>query len=114
MSPSARAAWSRSTTTATQLHAHVNELTELHEAAFPEPWQVTDAPADYLERQLKGIVGFRITIEALEGKKKLSQNRSEADRDERRRCRCRRRKIRTRMTVGVDDAGRQQELSLSV
>ncbi len=63
-----------------QLHAHVKELTDLHEAAFPEPWQVSDAPADYLERQLKGIVGFRITIDALEGKMKLSQNRSDADR----------------------------------
>ncbi len=28
----------------------------------------------------RGIVGFRFTIEALEGKMKLSQNRSEADR----------------------------------
>ena len=64
-----------------QLHAHVKELTELHEARFAEPWQVSDAPADYLERQLKGIVGFRITIDALEGKKKLSQNRDAADRD---------------------------------
>lgn len=63
------------------LLAHVTELTDLHEAAFPEPWKVTDAPADYLERQLKGIVGFRITIEALEGKKKLSQNRTAEDRD---------------------------------
>jgi transcriptional regulator len=63
------------------LLAHVTELTELHEAAFAEPWQVSDAPADYLERQLKGIVGFRIHIEALEGKKKLSQNRSAEDRD---------------------------------
>lgn len=63
------------------LLAHVTELTELHERAFPEPWQVSDAPADYLERQLKGIVGFRLTIEALEGKKKLSQNRDAADRE---------------------------------
>jgi transcriptional regulator len=63
------------------LLAHVKELTELHEGAFAEPWQVSDAPADYLERQLKGIVGFRIDIEALEGKKKLSQNRSAEDRD---------------------------------
>jgi len=63
-----------------QLHAHVKELTGLHEAAFAEPWQVSDAPVDYLERQLKGIVGFRITIDALEGKMKLSQNRSDADR----------------------------------
>lgn len=62
------------------LHAHVTELTDLREAAFPEPWKVTDAPADYMERQLKGIVGFRINIEALEGKKKLSQNRDIEDR----------------------------------
>jgi transcriptional regulator len=62
------------------LSAHVAELSARHEAAFPEPWQVSDAPADYMERQLKGIVGFRFDIEALEGKMKLSQNRSEADR----------------------------------
>ncbi|ARQ02155.1 FMN-binding negative transcriptional regulator [Pseudorhodoplanes sinuspersici] len=63
-----------------ELAAHVAELSNLHEAAFPEPWQINDAPPDYLERQLKGIVGFRFTIDALEGKMKLSQNRSEADR----------------------------------
>lgn len=62
------------------LHAHVGELSERHEAGFAEPWHVDDAPPDYMERQLKGIVGFRFTIEALEGKLKLSQNRSEADR----------------------------------
>lgn len=63
-----------------ELAAHVAELSNLHEAAFPEPWHVSDAPADYIERQLKGIVGFRLTIDTLEGKMKLSQNRSEADR----------------------------------
>ena len=63
-----------------ELAAHVAELSNLHEAAFPKPWHVSDAPPDYMERQLKGIVGFRFTIEALEGKMKLSQNRSEADR----------------------------------
>jgi transcriptional regulator len=62
------------------LMAHVAELSDRHEAAFPEPWQVADAPADYMEKQLRAIVGFRLSIEALEGKLKLSQNRSEADR----------------------------------
>jgi transcriptional regulator len=62
------------------LLAHVAELSNRHEAAFAEPWQVSDAPADYIEKQLRAIVGFRLTIEALEGKLKLSQNRSEADR----------------------------------
>lgn len=63
-----------------ELAAHVAELSNLHEAAFPKPWHISDAPADYIERQLKGIVGFRFTIDTLEGKMKLSQNRSEADR----------------------------------
>lgn len=62
------------------LLAHVAELSDRHEGAFPEPWHVSDAPADYMEKQLRAIVGFRFTIEALEGKLKLSQNRSEADR----------------------------------
>ena len=63
-----------------ELAAHVAELSNLHEAAFPQPWHVSDAPADYIDRQLRGIVGYRFTIDALEGKMKLSQNRSEADR----------------------------------
>ncbi|HWV53015.1 FMN-binding negative transcriptional regulator [Pseudorhodoplanes sp.] len=62
------------------LLAHVAELSDRHEAAFPEPWQVSDAPTDYMEKQLRAIVGFRFNIEALEGKLKLSQNRSGADR----------------------------------
>jgi transcriptional regulator len=62
------------------LAAHVAELSDRHEAAFPQPWRMSDAPADYMERQLKGIVGIRFNIEALEGKLKLSQNRNEADR----------------------------------
>ena len=62
------------------LLAHVAELSDRHEAGFPEPWQVSDAPADYMEKQLRAIVGFRFKIEALEGKLKLSQNRPEADR----------------------------------
>ena len=62
------------------LLAHVSELSALREAAFAEPWHVSDAPADYIEKQLHAIVGFRFTIEALEGKMKLSQNRSDADR----------------------------------
>ncbi|MGD9923988.1 MAG: FMN-binding negative transcriptional regulator, partial [Pseudorhodoplanes sp.] len=62
------------------LLAHVAELSSLNEAAFPEPWQVSDAPADYMERQLRAIIGLRFTIESLEGTMILSQNRSEADR----------------------------------
>lgn len=57
----------------------VTALTEKHETGRAEPWAVTDAPADYLAANLKGIVGFVLTVERLEGKYKLSQNKSAAD-----------------------------------
>jgi transcriptional regulator len=40
---------------------------------------VDDAPRDYLEAQLRAIVGVEIRLTGLEAKRKLSQNRSEAD-----------------------------------
>lgn len=57
----------------------VTGLTDKHEAGRAEPWAVTDAPADYIEKMLNGIVGFAIPIERLEGKRKLNQNRSAED-----------------------------------
>jgi transcriptional regulator len=61
------------------LRAHVTALSATHEAPRPEPWKVSDAPANYIDSLLRAIVGFELTIETLEGKYKLSQNRSEAD-----------------------------------
>lgn len=58
----------------------VTRLTGLHEGARTEPWQVSDAPADYIAAQLRGIVGLRMPITRIEAKKKMSQNRPEADR----------------------------------
>ena len=58
----------------------VTELTDTHEARETKPWKVTDAPADYVQAQLKGIVGIEIGIRAMVGKWKASQNRSAADR----------------------------------
>jgi transcriptional regulator len=63
------------------LHAHVSAATSAHEAPRPEPWKVSDAPQSYIDSLLRAIVGFELTIETLEGKYKLSQNRAEADRD---------------------------------
>jgi transcriptional regulator len=62
-----------------QLLAIVTGLTDKHESARAEPWAVSDAPADYIQSMLKGIVGFAIPIERLEGKRKLNQNRSAED-----------------------------------
>jgi transcriptional regulator len=57
----------------------VTGLTTHYEADRPHPWAVSDAPDDYIAAQLKGIVGVVLHITRLEGKAKLSQNRSAAD-----------------------------------
>jgi transcriptional regulator len=58
----------------------VTRLTVRHEAERAEPWAVSDAPADFVEGMLKGIVGFELPIARLEGKWKMSQNRPAQDR----------------------------------
>lgn len=62
------------------LHALVQRLTDTHEARRTQPWAVSDAPPEYIEQMLRAIVGIEIPVQRLEGKFKLSQNRSEADR----------------------------------
>jgi transcriptional regulator len=62
------------------LLTHLATLTSLHEAASPQPWKITDAPADYIAGQARGIIGIEFPIRTLEGKWKVSQNRSRADR----------------------------------
>ncbi|PWK39338.1 FMN-binding negative transcriptional regulator [Pseudomonas sp. OV226] len=57
----------------------VSALTDRHEASRAQPWKVADAPADYIDGMLKAIVGFALPIQRLEGKRKLSQNRSPED-----------------------------------
>jgi transcriptional regulator len=59
----------------------VTELTETHEQPRAHPWSVSDAPEKYVAGQLRAIVGIEVLIERVEGKAKLSQNRSEADQD---------------------------------
>jgi transcriptional regulator len=61
------------------LRRAVTLLTEEHESGRPAPWSVTDAPATYVEKQLRAIVGLELAVERVEGKRKLSQNRSEED-----------------------------------
>jgi transcriptional regulator len=57
----------------------VTRLTETHEADRAVPWQLSDAPADYVETMLKAIVGIEIPISKLVGKWKTSQNRAHED-----------------------------------
>jgi transcriptional regulator len=62
------------------LREAVTRLTDLHEQPREQPWGVGDAPATYVEKQLRAIVGVELAIESVEAKAKLSQNRSDEDR----------------------------------
>jgi transcriptional regulator len=61
------------------LQEHVTALTNRHEATQALPWAVSDAPQDYLHKQIGAIVGVEIPIQKLSGKWKMSQNRSMPD-----------------------------------
>jgi len=62
-----------------EIRAHQERLVATHEAGRSPSWDMAGQPPAYIEGMLKGIVGFEIPIARLEGKFKLSQNRSAAD-----------------------------------
>lgn len=64
----------------TWLMQHLHALTDKMERNQVEPWSLSDAPKDYLARQLKGIYGLELEIDEIVGKWKVSQNRNEQDR----------------------------------
>lgn len=63
-----------------RMRAMLERLVTKHEAHVSPPWRMTQA-GDYVDQQLDYIVAFEITIERLEGKFKLNQNRSRADQE---------------------------------
>lgn len=65
---------------ADRLLSIVTRLTDRFERPRARPWAVTDAPPAFIAAQLRGIVGLRLPIARLEGKRKLSQNRPAEDR----------------------------------
>jgi len=64
---------------AARLEAVVRDLSALHEEGREQPWAIGDAPRAYIDALLRGIVGVALTAERVEAKRKLSQNKSEAD-----------------------------------
>lgn len=56
------------------IRAQLTALTAHNEAAFAEPWAVSDAPADFVEKLIGAVVGFEMPIARLAGKWKTSQN----------------------------------------
>jgi transcriptional regulator len=61
------------------LRAHVGALSDHHEAGRPEPWSTDDAPSDFIDKLTRAIVGIEIELTDVVGKRKLSQNRQDAD-----------------------------------
>jgi transcriptional regulator len=57
---------------------HLHELTDASEKGAA-PWSVSDAPADYIQQLVNGIVGLELEIRRIEGKWKVSQNRNARD-----------------------------------
>jgi transcriptional regulator len=58
----------------------VEKLTERHESGRPLPWSTSDAPADFTEALLRGIVGIRLRVRDLSGAWKLDQKKRLVDR----------------------------------
>lgn len=62
------------------LREHVTRLSDRHEEHRADRWRVTDAPEDYIDKNLRAIVGIEVSVEQVDAKAKRSQNRSDADR----------------------------------
>jgi transcriptional regulator len=61
--------------------AYLAELVDVHEQRFSSPWSLASAAEDHVDELLPHIVAFTLEIEAIQGKRKLSQNKTAADRD---------------------------------
>ena len=59
----------------------VTRLTNRFEKDQPKPWSVDQAPTDYVEGQIRAIVGIELKLSRIEVSFKMSQNKSEADLD---------------------------------
>ena len=64
-----------------ELRGIVTRLTLRHESTQPRPWQVGDAPPEFIDTLLGAIIGLEVPVDAIQGKWKLSQNRPAADRE---------------------------------
>lgn len=58
----------------------VQSLTARHEAAVARPWDLSDAPAGFIDGLLRAVIGIEITVERVESRLKASQDEERADR----------------------------------
>ena len=68
------------TSDAAWLRDQIEALTRKKESDRAAPWAVGDAPEDFIEQQMRAIVGIEIEIFDIKGKWKVSQNRTAEDR----------------------------------
>jgi transcriptional regulator len=61
------------------IRALLERLTARHEGQRAAPWSVHDAPPEYIDKLLGAIVGIEIPVQRMQGKWKVSQNRSAHD-----------------------------------
>ena len=64
-----------------RLYNLLTQLTDRNEAGREHRWYVTDAPDDYVRKEMRHIIGIELCIESLVGRYKLSQNRNAADQE---------------------------------
>lgn len=57
----------------------VGDITDHMEQVREQAWAVSDAPEEFVNKQLRAIVGIEITVKETIGKWKMSQNRNAAD-----------------------------------
>ncbi|HEY2040141.1 MAG TPA: FMN-binding negative transcriptional regulator [Edaphobacter sp.] len=80
------------------LLAHLHSLTDTNETSQPIPWSVNDAPKDFINSLLNGIVGIELEMERLEGKWKVSQNQTS--------------QTRSSVVQGLEDLGTDASLAM--
>jgi transcriptional regulator len=61
------------------LRKAVSNLTDSFEAGRAKPWNLDDAPEDYVAGQLRAIVGVELKVTRLEVSFKMSQNKTKDD-----------------------------------
>ncbi len=63
-----------------RVRTSIERLVAANESSRSSPWTTQDAPSDFVDGMLRGIVAFDLGIHRIEGKWKLSQNKAEVDR----------------------------------
>lgn len=58
------------------LREHLGRLTAQHEQGMPEPWDLEDAPAQFVEKMINAVVGIEMQVESVTAKFKISQGQT--------------------------------------